>query len=170
MQVRIECTDHRGQKSYLTKANRSVGYYSAFGLPYALSNLFGGKAMLAEFAISDAADADETLRAVLEHAPRYRSGPNDGKTTYSFEIVGGAKPAKADDLRAALLAADRLTMAKAVTTMLAALIDAAGLIDEAMTVHIYDADQGEAPGPDCRYAAGLAKIRAAIAAAKGESI
>lgn len=51
--------------------------------------------------------------------------------------------------------------------MLAALELAAELIDEAMTFHIYDADQGEAPGPECGYANGLATIRAAIAAAKG---
>jgi hypothetical protein len=56
---------------------------------------------------------------------------------------------------------------RAAPAMLAALEIAAELIDEAMSVHIYDADQGEAPEPDCGYAAGLRTIRAAIAAAKG---
>lgn len=52
--------------------------------------------------------------------------------------------------------------------MLTALETARELLDEAMSVHIYDADNGEEPDPDCAYAAGLAEIDAALRKAKGE--
>jgi hypothetical protein len=60
--------------------------------------------------------------------------------------------------------------ADAAPDMLAALIDLADAMREAMSAHIYDADNGEKPEPDCGYTAALAAADAAIAAAKGESI
>lgn len=39
----------------------------------------------------------------------------------------------------------------------------ADLIKEAIATHIYDADNGEAPGPDCAYSAALAEAEAFLA-------
>ena len=63
--------------------------------------------------------------------------------------------------------AQRRRMQLAAPEMLAALERAADALGEAMTVHIYDADNGDEPDSDCEYVATLAAMRAAIAKAKG---
>lgn len=87
---------------------------------------------------------------------------SDGPDDDVCEVYGGN-----DDDDAVREANARIIAAS--PAMLAALKRAADALDEAMTVHIYDADNGDEPDPECEYVATLAEIRAAIAAAEGEA-
>lgn len=100
----------------------------------------------------------EALRAAESYVYSYgevTEAPHDSDVWVTHEAV-----------KAAIAGAPAVA---ATPSALAALKAAESALDEALTSHIYDADNGEEPEPDCQYTAALAEVRAAIAEAEGKA-